>query len=72
MPYYGISIVKCSSSPGHAVQNVILYKNYDFSTPDDSLFTIPSDYVKAASMQEIMKECRPSLDSHAKPTPPAQ
>lgn len=41
-------------SPGQAVQNVILYKNYDFSTPDDSLFTIPSDYVKAASMQECM------------------
>lgn len=42
--------------PGMPIQSVVLFKNYDFSTPADSLFAIPADYVKAASMQEIMME----------------
>ena len=42
--------------PGMPIQSIILFKNYDFSTPADSLFSIPADYVKAASMQQIMME----------------
>lgn len=47
------------TSPGQPpmpVQSVILFKNYDFSTPADSLFAIPADYVKASNMQQIMME----------------
>ena len=47
------------TSPGQPpmpVQSVILFKNYDFATPADSLFAIPADYVKAPSMQQIMME----------------
>ena len=54
--------------PFHPVQNVIVFKNYDFSTPDDSLFAIPADYVKASSMQAVMRECMPDLG--AMPPPP--
>ncbi len=42
--------------PAMPVQSAILFKNYSFSTPDPALFAIPSDYVQAASMQEIMME----------------
>lgn len=57
-----------SDAAGHAVQNVIVFKNYDFSTPDDSLFAIPADYVKASSMTAVMRECMPDLG--AMPPPP--
>lgn len=42
--------------PGMPIQSVILFKNYDFATPADSLFAIPADYAKAASMQQVMME----------------
>lgn len=47
--------------PGMPIQSLILFKNYDFSTPADSLFTIPADYVKAANMQAIMMESMPNM-----------
>ena len=39
--------------PAMPMHAVILFKNYDFSTPADSQFEIPGDYAKAASMIEI-------------------
>ncbi len=48
-----------SSGPGRPampIETVILFKNYNFSTPDAGLFDIPSDYTQAASVQEIMME----------------
>lgn len=42
--------------PATPIQSTILFKNYDFATPDDALFAIPSDYVQAASMQAVMME----------------
>lgn len=68
MPVKSTTVVTHSSPPSslaHEVQNVMVYQNYDFSTPDDSLFTIPADYVKASSMQE----CMPA--SFQKPAAPA-
>jgi len=48
---------------GTPVQSVILFKNYNFSRPDGSLFAIPAGYAPAASMQEIMMESMPDMDS---------
>ncbi len=48
-----------ASGPGQSampIETVILFKNYDFSTPDASLFEIPSDYTQAGSVQEVMME----------------
>lgn len=42
--------------PGRPVQSVVLFKNYDFSKPADSLFVLPADYVQAASVQAVMME----------------
>lgn len=47
--------------PAMPIQSVILFKNYDFSAPDAALFAIPSDYVQANSMQEIMMESMPDM-----------
>ena len=47
--------------PSMPIQSVLLFKNYDFSTPDASLFAILADYVKAAGMQEIMMESMPDM-----------
>ena len=47
--------------PSMPIQSVLLFKNYDFSTPDAALFAIPADYVKAAGMQEIMMESMPDM-----------
>ena len=47
--------------PSMPIQSVILFKNYDFSTPDAALFALPADYVKAAGMQEIMMESMPDM-----------
>ena len=38
------------------IQSVVLFKNYDFSTPDAALFAVPADYAQAASVQEVMME----------------
>ena len=42
--------------PSMPIQSVVLFKNYDFSTPDAAQFALPSDYVQAASMQAVMME----------------
>ncbi|HAL91468.1 MAG TPA: hypothetical protein DCM68_00360 [Verrucomicrobia bacterium] len=55
------SVTTAPGQPGMPIQSVILFKNYDFSTPDDSLFAIPAGYVQAASMQEIMMESMPDM-----------
>ena len=47
--------------PSMPIQSVILFKNYDFATPDAALFALPADYVKAAGMQEIMMESMPDM-----------
>ena len=57
MPVQSTTVLSQTLSPGspaHETQNVIAYRNYDFSTPDDSLFTVPDDYTKASSLMECM------------------
>lgn len=57
MPVKSTTVLSQTLSPGspaHETRNVIVYRNYDFSTPDDDLFTIPDDYTKASSMMECM------------------
>ncbi|MGD9782801.1 MAG: hypothetical protein AB7V14_11745 [Kiritimatiellia bacterium] len=52
------------ATPGQAgmpIQSVILFKNYDFSVPNDSLFVVPADYVQAADMQSILMESMPDM-----------
>ena len=56
--------------PAMPIQSVILFKNYDFSVPDDSLFVVPADYVQAASMQEIMMESMPDMGAMMKQMQP--
>lgn len=51
---------------GKPVQSVVLFKNYDFSKPADGLFVLPSDYVRASGMQEIMMESMPDMDAMMK------
>jgi hypothetical protein len=59
--------------PAMPMQSTILFKNYDFSTPAAALFAIPADYVKAPSMQAIMRENMPNLGAMMKQMqPPAQ
>ena len=48
---------KASMGPGQPempVQSTILFKNYDFSTPDASLFAVPAGYARANDVMEIM------------------
>ena len=47
--------------PGMPIQSVVLFRNYDFSVPDEALFAIPPDYVQAADMQSIIMESMPDL-----------
>ena len=59
MPVQSTTVVTQSfpaGSPAREIRNVIVYRNYDFSTPEDDLFTVPADYVKAASLKECMPE----------------
>ncbi len=69
------SVPTAPGRPAMPIQSIVLFRNYDFSTPADSLFTIPADYVQAASMQEIMMESMPDLGAMMKQmqqTPPAK
>ncbi len=50
------SVPTVPGRPPMPVQSTMLFRNYDFSAPADSLFAIPADYAKAASMQQIMME----------------
>ena len=50
-----------AGQPSMPIQSVILFKNYDFSTPAGDLFAIPSDYVQAANMQSILMESMPNM-----------
>ena len=50
-----------AGQPSMPIQSVVLFKNYDFSTPAGDLFTIPSDYVQAANMQSILMESMPNM-----------
>jgi len=57
MPVKMTSNAKIKTEPDQppmAITSVILFKNYRFGKPEAALFTIPKDYVKAASMQEVM------------------
>lgn len=45
-----------AGQPSMPIQSVVLFKNYDFSTPDAAQFALPPDYVQAASMQAVMME----------------
>ncbi len=57
MPVKIDSQTKMVTEPGAEpmlVTSVMLFKNYVFSAPEASLFTIPKDYTQAANMSEIM------------------
>ncbi len=57
MPVKMTATVKAEMQPGEPpmeITSVVLFKNYLFAAPAASLFTIPKDYTKAASMQEVM------------------
>ena len=56
--------------PPLPILTVVLFKNYDFSAPADSLFALPADYAKAANMQEIMMASMPDLGALMKQMPP--
>jgi hypothetical protein len=50
---------KASMGPGQPempVQTTILFKNYDFATPDAALFAVPAGYTRANDMMEIMMD----------------
>ena len=59
--------------PSMPIQSIVLFKNYDFSTPDAAQFALPSDYVQAASMQAVMMEGMDlgALMQQMQQTPPA-
>jgi hypothetical protein len=42
--------------PEMPVQTTILFKNYDFATPDAALFAVPAGYTRANDMMEIMMD----------------
>lgn len=43
-----------AGQPAMPMQSVILFRNYNFATPADSLFEIPADYSQVMDMMEIM------------------
>jgi hypothetical protein len=45
-----------SGMPAMPMLTTILFKNYDFGTPEASLFDVPGDYAKIDNMMEIMME----------------
>ena len=72
MPEKMTATVKAEAQPGEppvAITSVVLFKNYQFTAPAASLFAVPKDYVKAASMQEVMME---SLGGFGMPQPSGQ
>ena len=57
MPVKMTATVKAEMQPGEPpleITSVVLFKNYLFTAPAASLFTLSKDYTKAASMQEVM------------------
>ena len=57
MPVKMTATIKTQAEPGQApatVTSTTLFKNYRFAAPAASLFALPKDYTKAASMQEVM------------------
>lgn len=40
--------------PDMPMETTVLFRNYDFGTPDSSLFAVPSDYAEVSDMMEIM------------------
>jgi hypothetical protein len=57
MPVKMTATVKAETQPGQPpmeITSVVLFKNYQFAAPAASLFTIPKDYTRSASMQEVM------------------
>lgn len=59
MPVKLTATVKADTQPGQQpmeITSVVLFRNYQFVAPAASLFALPKDYAKAASMQEVMME----------------
>jgi hypothetical protein len=75
MPVKMVMNATVPAGPGQAgmpIQSTVLFKNYDFAKPADSLFAIPADYVRAPSMQTIMMESMGNLGAMMKQmAPPA-
>ena len=40
--------------PAMPMQSIVLFKNYNFATPANSLFEIPADYTQIMDMMEVM------------------
>jgi hypothetical protein len=40
--------------PDMPMESTVLFRNYDFGTPDDSQFAVPADYDEVSDMMEIM------------------
>lgn len=72
MPVKMAATVKVEPEPGQppmTVNSVVLFKNYVFAAPADSLFVIPKDYVRAKDMNEVMMGSLAGFG--APPAPPA-
>ena len=57
MPVKIAATVQTEATPEQApmtIESVVLFKNYVFRPPAAALFTLPSDYTRASSMQEVM------------------
>lgn len=57
MPVKMTATAQVETEPGQppmSFVSVVLFKNYVFAPPAESLFVIPKDYTKAANMSEIM------------------
>lgn len=59
MPIKMVAAADVPMQPGQPtmpMQSTILFKNYDFSTPDASLFVLPDGYAQISNMMEIMMD----------------
>lgn len=50
------SLPSGSEQYGMPMESTILFKNYDFTPPADSVFAIPDDYARVNDMAEIMMD----------------
>ncbi len=49
-----VTMKMAEDQPPQQITTIVLFKNYNFSAPPESLFSIPKDYTKAANMQEVL------------------
>lgn len=61
------SMPAVAGRPPTPVQSTMLFRNYDFSPPADSLLAIPADYIKVGSTQKVMLESLGNLGAMMQP-----